>query len=72
MKASEVYNIATQQVDQIQRALHNHVRDQLALSQDLATYQDQMKRLANIMMNEGDRELTGPEVFQLSPKEDLK
>lgn len=71
MKASELYNKTTTEVDQLQKALHNHVRDQLSLSQDLATHQDRMKRLADIIINEGDRELTGQEVIKLQLSKDF-
>jgi len=68
MKASELYNKTTTEVDQLQKALHNHVRDQLSLSQDLATHQDRMKRLFAIMI-QGDRELTGHEILAMTGEE---
>lgn len=71
MKASELYNKTTAEVDQLQKALHNHVRDQLSLSQDLATHQDRMKRLADIIITEGDRELTGQEVIKLQVPQEI-
>lgn len=62
MKASELYNQSVAQVDALQKSIHNHVRDQLGLCQDLQQHQDRMKRLQAIIQTDGDRELTGQEV----------
>lgn len=71
MKVSELYNQSVVAVDQLQKALQNHVRDQLVLCQDLASHQDQMKRLAHIIITEGDRELQGNEVFHAALPKDF-
>lgn len=69
MKASELYNQSVAQVDALQKSIHNHVRDQLGLCQDLQQHQDRMKRLQAIIQTDGDRELTGQEVVSFLGKD---
>jgi hypothetical protein len=75
MKASDLYAIHSAKVDELQRALRNHVTDQiqpdinkttLSLVEQLTASQDIMKRM---MALGPDRELTGDELlmFQVLP-----
>lgn len=66
MKVSEVYTQFTAEVDRLQKQLKNNHRDQLTISIALETKQAQMKELMKLVMHEGDRELTGPEIMTLN------
>lgn len=67
MHALQLYYQRCQEVDQLQKSIQNNVRDQLQFTHDLLEKQDHMKRLASIIMTEGDRPLLGTEVISLQP-----
>lgn len=67
MHALQLYYQRCQEVDQLQKSIQNNVRDQLQFTHDLLEKQDHMKRLASIIMAEGDRPLLGTEIISLQP-----
>lgn len=67
MHALQLYYQRCQEVDQLQKSIQNNVRDQLQFTHDLLEKQDHMKRLASIIMTEGDRPLLGTEIVSLQP-----
>lgn len=70
MKASELYENYENEVDQLQKAIHNHVRDLGSLCHTLAEKQEKMRMLALILIKEGDRPLSGIEIMALRPAEE--
>lgn len=67
MHAQQLYYQRCQEVDQLQKSIQHNVRDQLQFTHELLEKQDHMKRLAAIIMNEGDRPLLGTEILSLQP-----
>jgi len=67
MNALELYYQKVNEIDQLQKGLQNNVRDQLQLCHNLLETQDHCKRLASIIMKEGDRPLLGTEIIALQP-----
>lgn len=68
MRVSELYNTFTGQVDDLQKQLKSNHRDQLTIALQLENAQREMKKLMDIVLADGDRELTGPEVLKLTVK----
>lgn len=66
MKLSDLYNDTQRQIDALQKQIHNHVSDQLSVSHQLLKQQDRSKRLALLIINEGDREINGQDVTQFT------
>lgn len=67
MNALDLYYERTKEIDQLQRSIQNNVRDQLQHIHTLLELQDQCKRLATIIMKEGDRPLVETEIIALQP-----
>ncbi|MFZ1806875.1 MAG: hypothetical protein WBO10_01915 [Pyrinomonadaceae bacterium] len=71
MKASEVITLFQSQIDDLQRKAKASARDQIQFHIALEERQRQSKKLIDIMIKGGDRDLTGIEIVELSlTKED--
>ena len=66
MKVSELYGSVTGNIDVLQKQLKNNHLDQLTIALQLESEQRRMRQLMDITLKDGDRDLTGKEVLQLT------
>lgn len=71
MKASEIHTVIHSDIDHLQRKAKASAREQVFYAHSLEERQRQAKRLMDIIIKDGDRDLTGVELMELQlSKED--
>ncbi len=70
MKATELYDKLSSRTDMIQAKLKNGAADQFTHSTQLQETQARMKKVMEIIMAGGDRDLTGIEVMNFGANDD--
>jgi hypothetical protein len=65
MKASEIHEGLQEQVDKLQKEMKTSVRNQLVTSINLEHTQKKMRELMQVIIKDGDRDLTEEELTEL-------